>query len=260
MEKVLFEKRGALAYVTINRPERLNACDFETYGLLADAWRRVEEDPDVRVAIFTGSGDRAFCAGSDVKSDYVDTGGGRRAAERREGGAESFPGLAGVRKPVIAAINGHANGGGLEQALACDIRVASEHAQFGLGEVRLGWLPGGGGTQRLPRILPLGRALEMLYTGNRIDAAEALRLGLVDHVVPMAELMSKAESIADEICKSAPLAVQRIKEVALRGLDLPLEQALQLESEGFRELMQTEDAIEGALAFSEKRSPRWSGK
>ncbi len=260
MEKVLFEKRGALAYVTINRPERLNACDFETYRLLGDAWRRVEEDADVRVAIFTGSGDRAFCAGSDVKSDYVDTGGGRRAAERREGGAESFPGLAGVRKPVIAAINGHANGGGLEQALACDIRVASEHAQFGLGEVRLGWLPGGGGTQRLPRILPLGRALEMLYTGNRIDAAEALRLGLVDHVVPMADLMSKAESIADEICKSAPLAVQRIKEVALRGLDLPLEQGLKPEREGFRDLMQTEDAIEGARAFVEKRPPRWSGK
>jgi enoyl-CoA hydratase/carnithine racemase len=138
--------------------------------------------------------------------------------------------------------------------------VAAEHAQFGLGEVRLGWLPGGGGTQRLPRILPLGRALEMLYTGNRIGAVEALRLQLVDHVVPMSELMSKAEAIADEICQSAPLAVQRIKEVALRGLDLPLEQGLQLESDGFRDLMQTEDAIEGALAFAEKRPPRWSGK
>ncbi len=260
MEKVLFEKRGAVAYVTINRPERLNACDFETYSLLNEAWRRVEEEADVRVAIFTGAGERAFCAGSDVKSDYVDTGGGRRAAQGRDDAADAFPGLAGVRKPIIVAINGHANGGGLEQALACDIRVASEHAQFGLGEVRLGWLPGGGGTQRLPRILPLGRALELLYTGNRIDAAEALRLGLVDHVVPMAELMSKAESIAGEICKSAPLAVQRIKEVALRGLDLPLEQALALENEGFRWLMQTEDAIEGALAFAEKRPPRWSGK
>ena len=261
MDKVLFEKSGALARVTINRPERLNACDFETYRLLGEAWREVDRDPDLRVAILTGAGERAFCAGSDIKSDYVDSGSGRRAAEgRRDDGAERLPGLVDVRKPVIVAINGHANGGGLEQALACDIRVAAEHAQFGLGEVRLGWLPGGGGTQRLPRILPLGRALEMLYTGNRIDAAEALRLGLVDHVVPMAELMSKAEAIAEEICKSAPLAVQRIKEVALRGLDLPLEQGLQLEQQGFRDLMQTEDAVEGALAFAEKRSPRWSGK
>jgi enoyl-CoA hydratase/carnithine racemase len=264
MQKVLFEKTGALARVTINRPERLNACDFETYRLLGEAWREVDRDPEIRVAILTGAGERAFCAGSDIKSDYIDSGSGRHAAEgRREDraeGAERLPGLADVRKPVIAAINGHANGGGLEQALTCDIRVAAEHAQFGLGEVRLGWLPGGGGTQRLPRILPLGRALEMLYTGNRIDAPEALRLQLVDHVVPMAELMAKAEAIADEICKSAPLAVQRIKEVALRGLDLPLAQGLELEREGFRDLMQTEDAIEGALAFAEKRPPRWGGK
>ncbi len=260
MEKVLFEKTGPLARVTINRPERMNACDFETYQLLGEAWREVNRDPEIRVAILTGAGERAFCAGSDIKSDYIDSGSGRHAAAGPVDGAEPLPGLVDLRKPVIAAINGHANGGGLEQALACDIRVAAEHAQFGLGEVRLGWLPGGGGTQRLPRILPLGRALEMLYTGNRIGASEALRLQLVDHVVPMAELMSKAESIANEICKSAPLAVQRIKEVALRGLDLPLEQGLRLERDGFRDLMQTEDAIEGALAFAEKRPPNWSGK
>ena len=260
MEKVLFEKTGALARVTINRPERLNACDFETYRLLGEAWREVNADGEIRVAILTGAGERAFCAGSDIKSDYIDSGGGRHAAERRDDGAERLPGIMDVKKPVIAAINGHANGGGLEQALACDIRVAAEHAQFGLGEVRLGWLPGGGGTQRLPRLLPLGRALELLYTGNRVDAAEALRLQLVDHVVPMAELMSKAEAIADEICKSAPLAVQRIKQVAFRGLDLPLREGLRLEHEGFNDLMQTEDAVEGAKAFAEKRPPRWSGK
>ena len=260
MEKVLFEKTGALARVTINRPERLNACDFETYRLLGEAWREVNADAEIRVAILTGAGERAFCAGSDIKSDYIDSGSGRQAAERRDDGGERLPGIMDVKKPVIAAINGHANGGGLEQALACDIRVAAEHAQFGLGEVRLGWLPGGGGTQRLPRLLPLGRALELLYTGNRVDAAEALRLQLVDHVVPMAELMSKAEAIADEICKSAPLAVQRIKQVAFRGLDLPLREGLRLEHEGFNDLMQTEDAVEGAKAFAEKRPPRWSGK
>src|SRR5690242_19824113 len=163
-------------------------------------------------------------------------------------------------KPIIAAINGHANGGGLEQALACDIRVAAEHAQFGLGEVRLGWLPGGGGTQRLPRLIPLGRALEMLYTGNRIGAAEALRLGLVDHVVPKERLIGKCEEIAAEICKSAPRAVQTIKQAALRGLDLPLAEGLALEGELFRSLRGTEDAREGGRAFAEKRSPRWRGK
>src|SRR5581483_11781408 len=165
-----------------------------------------------------------------------------------------------LTKPIIAAINGHANGGGLEQALCCDIRVAADHAEFGLGEVRLGWLPGGGGTQRLPRLIPLGRALEMLYTGNRIGASEALRLGLVDHVVPMSQLMSKCEAIAAEICKSAPLAVQRIKYVALHGLDLPLADGLRLEREHYEWLQTTEDSREGALAFAEKRPPDWKGR
>lgn len=259
MGKVVFEKSGALARVTINRPERMNACDFETYRLLGEAWKEVNADPEICVAVLTGAGERAFCAGSDIKEDYIDSGTGRHAAEERSGG-ERLPDLREVRKPVIAAINGHANGGGLEQALACDIRVAAEHAQFGLGEVRLGWLPGAGGTQRLPRLLPLGRALEMLYTGNRIDAAEALRLGLVDHVVSADELLTKAEAIADEICKSAPLAVERIKDVALRGLDLPLVDGLRLEKKGFHDLMQTKDSIEGALAFAEKRPPRWERK
>jgi enoyl-CoA hydratase/carnithine racemase len=148
----------------------------------------------------------------------------------------------------------------LEQALACDIRVAAEHAQFGFGEVRLGWLPGGGGTQRLPRLIPLGRALQMLYTGNRIGAAEALRLGLVDRVVPMSELMSKCDEIAEEICKSAPLAVQRIKQVALRGLEVSLAEGLHIEREGYDWLLQTEDSQEGALAFAQKRPPNWKGR
>lgn len=260
MEKVLYEARGHVAYVTINRPERMNACDFETYQMLDQAFRRVADDPEIRVAILTGVGERAFCAGSDIKEDYIDTGSGRHAAETERKTETAFGALDSLSKPVIAAINGHANGGGLEQALACDIRVAAEHAQFGLGEVRLGWLPGGGGTQRLPRLIPQGRALEMLYTGNRIGAAEALRIGLVDHVVPMVGLMARAEEIAEEITKSAPLGVQRIKEVALAGLDLPLREGLRLEKEGFEFLMNTEDAVEGALAFAEKRPPKWKGK
>jgi len=251
--KVLFEKKGHIAYVTINRPERLNACDFETYSRLSEVWCDFRDDPALRVGILTGAGTRAFCAGSDIKSNYVQ----HRGEEPHN---ILFPVLFDLWKPIIAAINGHANGGGLEQALACDIRVAADHAQFGLGEVRLGWLPGGGGTQRLPRLIPLGRALEMLYTGNRIGAAEALRIGLVDHVVPMDQLMTKCESIATEICKSAPLAVQRIKQVALRGIDLPLADGLRLEREHYDWLQTTDDSREGALAFAEKRSPDWKGK
>jgi enoyl-CoA hydratase/carnithine racemase len=251
--KVIFEKRGPVAYVTINRPERLNACDFETYALLTDIWMEFRDDPALRVAIFTGTGDRAFCAGSDIKSNYVEKVGRERART-------PYPVMLGLTKPIVAAINGHANGGGLEQALACDIRVAAEHAQFGLGEVRLGWLPGGGGTQRLPRLIPLGRALEMLYTGKRIDAREALRIGLVDYVVSMPELMTKCEELAAEICKSAPLAVQRIKEVALRGLDLSLADGLRLEREAYEWLTRTEDAEEGARAFAEKRAPNWRSR
>jgi enoyl-CoA hydratase/carnithine racemase len=251
--KVLFEKKGSIAYVTINRPERLNACDFETYGRLAEVWEEFRRDSELRVAILTGAGERAFCAGSDIKANYVERPG-------EEPPHSPFSLMLDLYKPIIAAINGHANGGGLEQALACDIRVAAEHAQFGLGEVRLGWLPGGGGTQRLPRLIPLGRALEMLYTGNRIDAHEALRLGLVDHVVPMSGLMSKCEKIASEISKSAPLAVQRIKQVVLRGLDVPLADGLELERDGYKWLQGTEDAREGAHAFAEKRPPNWQGK
>jgi enoyl-CoA hydratase/carnithine racemase len=253
MMKVIFEKKGPVAYVTINRPEVLNACDFETYTRLTEIWSEFRDDQNLRVAIFTGAGERAFCAGSDIKSNYAE----RRGAE---GARTPYPVMFELTKPIIAAINGHANGGGLEQALACDIRVAAHHAQFGLGEVRLGWLPGGGGTQRLPRLIPLGRALEMLYTGKRIDAQEALRLGLVDYVVSMNELIPRCEQIASEICKSAPLAVQRIKEVALRGLDLPLAEGLKLERDGYESLTRTEDAKEGALAFAEKRSPTWKGK
>ncbi len=253
MDKVLFEKRGGIALVTINRPERLNACDFETYGRLAEIWQEFRDDDALRVGILTGAGDRAFSAGSDVKSNYV-----TRPAEEPQ--VELFPVMHHLEKPLIAAINGHANGGGLEQALACDIRVAAEHSQFGLGEVRLGWLPGAGGTQRLPRLIPRGRALEMLYTGGRIGAEEALRLGLIDHLVPKDAHLDKAFEIAVEIEKSAPLAVQKIKRAVTLGLDLPLPDALKLERELYLWLQDTEDAREGARAFAEKRAPQWKSR
>src|SRR3989475_12238669 len=168
--KVLFEKKAPIAYVTINRPERLNACDGETYRMLTEVWREFRDDSALRVGILTGAGERAFCVGTDVKAhDFA-----RLSAEPHN---LPFSLLSDLGKPLIAAINGHANGSGLEQALCCDIRVAAEHAQFGLGDARLGGLPAGGGTQRLPRLIPLGRALEKLYTGNRICAARGLRRG-----------------------------------------------------------------------------------
>lgn len=253
MDKVLYEVRGQIAYVTYNRPERLNACDKETYALLADTWRRFDADPGTRVAILTGTGDRAFCAGSDIKGEGF-------GDPNVPAGNGLFDVIGFLRKPVIAAINGHCNGGGLEQALACDIRVACTEAMFGLGEVRLGVLPGGGGTQRLPRLIPRGRALEMLYTGSRIDAAEALRIGLVDHVVPRAGLMAKAEEIAAAICGSAPLAVEKIRECVVRGMEMPLEQGLKVEKDLFAFLRRTEDAREGAAAFAAKRPPAWQGR
>jgi enoyl-CoA hydratase/carnithine racemase len=251
--KVLFEKKGPLAFVTINRPERLNACDGETYRRLTEVWGEFRDDPELRVGILTGAGDRAFCVGTDVKAaDF------HRLAEEPHNLPFSL--LSTLAKPLIAAINGHANGSGLEQALCCDLRVAAEHAQFGLGDARLGWLPAAGGTQRLPRLIPVGRALELLYTGNRIDAREALRLGLVEHVVPLGHLLSKCEEIAMEICKSAPLAVQSIKPAVLRGLELPLAEGLKLEQELYQRLQGTADAREGAQAFAEKRPPQWRGK
>lgn len=252
MDKVLLEKRGEVAYVTINRPERMNACDGETYDTLADIWSQVRDDAELRVGILTGTGERAFCAGSDIRADSFGD------ADRIPGGA-LFPVMNAMNKPIIAAINGHCNGGGLEQALACDIRVAAEHAQFGLGEVLLGVLPGGGGTQRLPRLIPLGRALEMLYTGARIDASEALRLGLVDHVVPAPQLLEKCASIAAAICRGAPLAVERLRAAALQGLDGSLADGLVLERDQMTFLRTTKDATEGAQAFAEKRPPRWQG-
>ncbi|BCX49660.1 hypothetical protein HAHE_35680 [Haloferula helveola] len=251
MKKVIIEKSGGIIRVKINRPEVMNACDGETYDAIADAWEELEGDPDLRVGIVSGEG-RAFCVGTDIK--WVKSPDAEGFVDRL------YPRMLTLTKPVIAAIHGHCNGGGLEQALAADIRVCSEDAHFGSGEVRLGWIPGGYGTQRLPRVIPLGPALELLYTGGRIDASDAYRLGLVNHVVPADQLMEKCEQIASEITKCAPLAVQKMKQVVMQGLDMPLTQAVRLEKEYFEWLMRTEDSKEGALAFAEKRAPNWKGK
>jgi len=251
MDKVCVEKKDGIVHVKINRPAVMNACDGETYHAIADAWDELDSDPQCRVGIVSGEGS-AFCVGTDIK--WVASPAAKDFEDRL------YPRLMTLSKPLIAAIHGHCNGGGLEQALAADIRVAAEDAQFGFGEARLGWIPGGHGTQRLPRLIPLGNALEMLYTGRRIDAAEALRLGLVNRVVPVNELMVTCEHIAMEIIRSAPLAVQQMKAAVMQGLDVSLPEAVRIEKACFERLMQTADAKEGARAFAEKRPPTWRGE
>ena len=258
MDSVIYEIEDRIAYVTINRPEAYNACDQATYDRLGEVWEDFAHNDEAWVAILTGAGDKAFCAGSDIKQNF------NSAPEPADnfaaaGRGDLMRGLE-IWKPVIAAINGHCNGGGLEQALSCDIRIASSNAQFGLGEVLLGLLPGGGGTQRLPRTIPLGHALWMLYSGERIDADEAYRLGLVNKVVPFEDLLPTAKAMAETLLKAGPLAVRAIKQAAVQGMSMPLEDGLRLEQHLFHLLASTEDSSEGTRAFAEKREPQWKGR
>ncbi len=262
----IYEKKGRVAYVTLNRPEAMNAISPEVSAELSLVWQDFKDDPDSWVAILTGAGEKAFCTGADIK--WMAQHRGELPTVGPESPAQRFGGLvrAQIFKPIIAAVNGYCLGGGLELALACDIVVAAEHAGFGFPEVRnVGRPPGSGGTIRLPRQIPMKLAMEMLLTGERISAQEAYRRGLVNHVVPMAELMPTAERIAQQICQNSPMAVQATKEYALRSLDLPLEHpfdAWQLHSEITFKLFQSEDrkSDEGPAAFVEKRTPDWKGR
>jgi len=251
---VLRERQDKILILTINRPEALNAFDLETFREFAQALAEFRDDPSLWVAIITGAGTRAFCIGADL----------RKLIPALMEGESSLPpsimrGLE-IPKPLIAAINGMALGGGLEVALACDIRIASENASFGLPEVRWGLMPGWGGTQRLPRMIPWAKAAEMIFLGERIDAQEAYRIGLVNKVVPQEELMPTALEWARKICENGPLGVRAAKEAMLRGLEMPLSDGLRLEELLFKYLLGTEDAREGVRAFAEKRKPQYRGK
>jgi len=244
--------------IVVNRPERLNAMDAEHYKALSQAWCRVRDEATIRVAIVTGAGEKSFSTGADIKSFLTGPPGYdemwlTQRDQLLNRGLE-------VWKPVIAAVNGYCLGGGMTLMLATDIRLASENATFGLAEVKRGVIAGNGGTQRILRQLPHAIAMELLLTGDAIDAATAERWGLVNKVVPRERLMETARDYARRIAANAPLAVQAAKELALRGRDIDLVTGLRLEQVTNRMLMATEDAKEGPAAFAEKRAPNFKGK
>lgn len=262
MPAVLYEKKGHIAYITINRPEAMNAMNREAWDGLTNAWISVRDDPEVRIGIVTGAGPKAFSAGSDLKEIVAFL---AIPPDKRTPSNAPVPDITPMRglevwKPFIAAINGIATGGGLELAMACDMRIASENARLGLAEVRQALMPSMSGTQRLPRLIPFGKALEMLMTGDFIDAQEAYRLGLVNKVVPPAELMPAAEALANRICENGPLAVRVIKETAYRGMQMSLAEGIRLEEYISKSLMASEDSKEGAIAFGQKRKPEYKGR
>jgi enoyl-CoA hydratase/carnithine racemase len=254
MAVVNYEKEGRIAIMTLNRPEALNALSAELSAELREVMVDFRDDPDLWVAIITGAGDRAFSAGADIK--------GFRPGPREEqpGQPREIVRADKIWKPFIAAIHGYCLGGGLELAMTCDIRIAADDSQFGQPEINIGFLPGGGGTQRLPRFVPRAMAAEILLTGDRIDAETALRIGLISRVVPRDKLMSTAKEMANTICTKAPLGVRACKEAMIRGIELPLEEGLALEREKVAECRSTEDFAEGARAFVEKRPPNYQAK
>ena len=249
-----------IATIVLNRPEALNAIDPETRQELIDGLGRLRDDKSVRVLIVSGEGDRAFCAGADLKKTMPPT--ESFAQLSYQGGPDSDRWIEAfaIDKPIICAINGLAMGGGLEMALACDIRIAVEGARFALPEVRVGSIPGAGGTQRLPRIVGMTNAMMMLLTGEAIDAAEALRIGLISRIVPRDNLMSEARAIADKIAANAPLSINAVKSLVRRGMNMPLEAAIHEEYLTWGTLRDTKDRIEGRLAFQQKRKPVYKGQ
>lgn len=248
-----------VAVVLLNRPDAMNSVDPEMRQLLHQAWARIGSDDAIRVAILTGAGDKAFCTGSDLKKTMPSEDSFARQLFTQENSGALNAGLT-TDKPLIAAVNGYAMGGGMELALACDIRICSENAQFALSEVKVGSLPGSGGTQRLPRTVAMSDAMLMLLTGDRVDSAEAHRIGLVSRVVPKEQLMSAARDIAQRIAGNAPLSVRAIKRLVRQGLDMPLAHAVEMERYAFGLLYASEDRIEGRRAFAEKRKPDYKGR
>lgn len=250
-DAVQLERRETVAWLTLNRPESINAINDDIRRDVPRLLAQLDRDSTVRVIVIRGAGSRGFCVGADLKE--------QRAPEPqvKVSWIEAF---AQVAKPVIASIHGYCLGGGLEIALACDMRIASADAKFGLPETALGLIPGGGGTQRLPRLIGLARALDLLLTGERVDAVEAHRIGIVTRVAPTADALAELTSkVAMSIASLPPLAVRFVKEAASSGLELQLDAGLKLERELFGRLLATQDRLEAAAAFREKREPIFTG-
>ena len=251
--------KDKVATAVINRPEAMNSIDPETRQQLYTLWDRIRNDDDIAVVVITGAGDRAFCTGADLKKTFPP----------KESFAELFfgrndPGNMthgfGSDKPIIAAVNGYAMGGGMELALACDVCIASERAKFALSEVKVGSVPGSGGVQRLPRTIGKSDAMLLLLTGDTVDAHEAMRMGFVSKVVPHEEILSAARDIARRIAANAPLAVRVVKRLVTQGMEMPLVYATDLDRYLWGLIRDTEDRIEGRKAFSEKRKPVYKGR
>ena len=258
LQNLKFEKKDQIAYVTINRPDKLNALNKAVMTELREVFSDIKDDLEVRVAILTGAGDKAFVAGADIgelnKHNPVE------AKAYTHKGQAVLDLIENLGKPVIACINGYALGGGCELAMACSFRLASDNAKLGQPEVKLGIIAGYGGTQRLPRLVGKGVALQLLLTGEQIGAQEAHRVGLVNEVVPPADLIGRAEAIARKIIANAPLAIQYTLEAVNKGMEMPLAEGLFLEATLFSVACATEDKKEGTSAFLEKRTANFKGK
>ena len=252
-----FKKENHVAYITLNRPEAMNSLDPESVDALFNIWTEVKRDDDIRVSVLTGTGEKSFCTGTDMKKTPPPS--ECMAAIYLREGQPIIPQMK-MWKPIIAAINGFAIGGGLEMALACDLRICATTAKFGLTEVKVASLAGLNGTQCLPRAIPQAVAMKMLLTGEMIDAQEAHRVGLVSDVVEPAELMNLAKKYAEKIANNAPLSVKAAKQAIVMGLDMPLEHGIAFSHLLWGILRDTEDRKEGFKAFGEKRAPEYKGK
>jgi len=257
-QNILYEVRDGVAVITVNRPDKLNALNAQTLDELEDAFKRAFSDESVLAVILTGAGEKAFVAGADI-GEIAELDGMRGKAFALRG-QRLLSLIENGQKPVIAAVNGYALGGGTEIAMACHIRIASKNAKFGQPEVKLGVIPGYGGTQRLPRLVGRGIALEWILSGDMVDAERAYQVGLVNRVVEPENLLDEAEKIAKRICANGPFALRAALEAVNRGLAVPLEEGLRIEADLFGACCATEDKNEGTSAFLQKRKPQFKGK